>query len=109
MSTSRKASQTSKRHQRRDAGNTQVPAPSVPADDDGLFCEKDWTDFTDKLGLSPREVRVARCVVAGQADKQIAPISRHLGEYRAHSSEKPLQGTGSGKPRRSVATARCPS
>lgn len=73
MSISDKESQTSKRrHQRRDAGVLQVPAPKFPPCGDGFFCDEAWAGITDKLGLSPRQVEIVRCVLAGQEDRLIA-------------------------------------
>jgi DNA-binding NarL/FixJ family response regulator len=71
MPISCRESQTSKRHQRRSIG---VPARSVPphSDGDGFFSNKAWAGIVKKLGVSPREGEVARCVLAGLGDQQIA-------------------------------------
>ena len=71
MPTSCRESQTSKRHQRRSIG---VPAPSVlpRCDGDGFFSDRAWAGIVKKLGVSPREGEVARCVLAGLRDWQIA-------------------------------------
>lgn len=70
-----KESQASRgRHQRRDAGVLQVPARNVPpgSDGDGFLSEKGWASIAKKLRLSPREVDIARCVLAGLGSRQIA-------------------------------------
>ena len=75
MLISGKKSSTSKgRHQRRDAGVLQVPAPNIPpgGDGDGFFSDKAWAGIANKLGLSQRQVEIARCVVADQKNQQIA-------------------------------------
>ena len=95
MSVSGKESQASKgRHQRRDAGVLQVPAPKVPpcGDGDGFFSDKAWAGIANKLGLSPREMEIARCVVADQKRQQIArrlDISLHTVQtHMKHLHEK---------------------
>ena len=37
-----------------------------------VFREEAWAGIADRLNLSQREVEIARCVIAGQRDKQIA-------------------------------------
>ncbi len=38
----------------------------------GLFCEDAWAGIADKLALSPRQIEVARYVLADQSDEEIA-------------------------------------
>ncbi len=38
----------------------------------GVFCDAAWAATCHILGVSPRQGQVARCLVAGQTDKQIA-------------------------------------
>jgi DNA-binding CsgD family transcriptional regulator len=94
MSISGKESRAVKgRHERRDAGGSQVPAPSLPpsGDGDGFFSDKAWVGIGKKLGLSPREAEITRCIVTGQGDKEIArrldvsprTIQTHLERLRA--------------------------
>jgi DNA-binding CsgD family transcriptional regulator len=81
------------RHQRSDAGVSQVPAPKVPpcGDGDGFLSNKAWAGIANKLGLSPREAEIARCLVAGEGDKEIArrldvsprTVQTHLERLRA--------------------------
>ena len=63
---------------RREAHELQVLTSRVPlaGDGDGFFPAEAWGHIARKLGLSPRQTQIARCVVAGQADKEIA---RRLG------------------------------
>ena len=42
----------------------------------GLFCDEAWAAIGKRLGLSPRRVDVARRIVAGRGDRQVA---RELG------------------------------
>lgn len=73
MSISGKRSQASKgRHQRRDAGSTQIPAPKFPPCGDGFFCDAAWTAIADRLELSQRQVEIVRHMLTGQEDRQIA-------------------------------------
>ena len=70
----KKSSASNGRHQRRDTRLLRVPAPKVPpgSDGDGFFSDKAWAGIAKKLGLSPREADIARCLPAGLGDRQIA-------------------------------------
>ncbi len=52
------------------AGARILEAPSC-CPPHGVFCDEAWAAIADKLNLSPRQVQVARCVVGGQADREI--------------------------------------
>ena len=63
------------RRERLDAVVPRVPrVPRVPPCGDGhrLFCEEAWVGIADKLELSQRQAEIARCVLAGQGNRQIA-------------------------------------
>jgi DNA-binding CsgD family transcriptional regulator len=62
------------KHLRHDAGMLKTSTPSaLPAnDEDDFFSEPTWLGIAGHLGLSPRELDIARCIVAEQADRQIA-------------------------------------
>jgi DNA-binding NarL/FixJ family response regulator len=65
----------------------KVPQASPCAKGHNFFCEEAWAGIAVKLGLSQRQVEAARCVVAGQGDKEIArrldvscsTVQTHLG------------------------------
>ncbi len=38
----------------------------------GVFCDEAWAAIAKRLGLPPRQAEVARGLVAGQGDRQIA-------------------------------------
>ena len=52
----------------------KASVPPVPPCSAGycFFCEEAWDGIAGKLELSQRQVEIARCVVAGQGDQQIA-------------------------------------
>ena len=56
---------------RKRAGPRAPPEPSCSAEH-GVFCREAWGAIAKNLGLSPRQVDVARCVVAGRGDKETA-------------------------------------
>lgn len=74
MSIVGKKSKTSKRHQRRDDGVSHVPAPNIPhgGGGDGFFSEEAWAGIARKLGLSPRQTQIVKCILADFKDQQIA-------------------------------------
>lgn len=39
---------------------------------DQFFCVKAWAAIADRLGLSERQLDIARCIMAGQEERQIA-------------------------------------
>ena len=52
---------------------------------DGLLCEEAWGGIADKLGLSPRQMEVARYVLADQSDGEIAQaLSLSRGTVHTH-------------------------
>ena len=57
---------------RRKPPGTHVPRVSPCSNGDGLFCEKAWAGIADRLELSPRQMEVARYVLADQSDGEIA-------------------------------------
>ena len=57
------------RRKRFGAGGLRV---SPCCDGPGLFCAEAWTGIVGKLGLSPRQAQIAKCVLANQSDDEIA-------------------------------------
>jgi DNA-binding CsgD family transcriptional regulator len=58
-------------------GRRRPPGAHVPkgcpcSNGHALFCEKAWASIADKLGLSPRQMQVARYLLADQSDGEIA-------------------------------------
>jgi DNA-binding CsgD family transcriptional regulator len=46
---------------------------SASKDRDGLlFCESEWSGIAKRLDLSHRQLDIARCILQGQGDRQIA-------------------------------------
>lgn len=37
-----------------------------------LFTRREWIDLTNQLGLSGRQAQIARCLLEGRGDKQVA-------------------------------------
>ena len=51
-----------------------VPGDGKCSPEHGVFCDEAWAAITKRLGLPPRQAEVARCVVAGQDNKEIARV-----------------------------------
>jgi len=56
----------------REPPGAHVPRVSPCSNGHGPLCAKAWAGIADKLGLSPRQTEVARCVLADQSDREIA-------------------------------------
>ncbi len=65
----RQSRQLGKRSERSEGADLRVFPCSVGH---GLFCQEAWAAIAEELQLSPRQAEVARCVVAGQSDRQAA-------------------------------------
>ena len=57
---------------RRKRPGARVPPVFPCSNGGGLFCEKAWAGLAEKLELSPRQMEVARYVLADQSDGEIA-------------------------------------
>ena len=62
---------------RKRGGPRKPPGARVPpvfpcSNGGGLFCEKAWAGLAEKLELSPRQMEIARCILADQSHGKIA-------------------------------------
>ncbi len=58
-----------KRAKRSQAADSPVRSCSP---EHGVYCDGAWAAITKKLGLSPQQVAVARCVLAGNGERHTA-------------------------------------
>lgn len=58
------------------------------AQDNGdILSDEEWRRLTESLALSPRQVQIVRCIVAGMSDKRIAlDMDMSVATVRTHVS-----------------------